>query len=82
MRAPVGYMIRRKSDGLFSSGGSGPKFTSIGKVWRNANTFHNHLAMFRETSVSNWSPEGERYEVKRNPLGIWFYRSSMKVVKL
>jgi hypothetical protein len=70
MRTPVGYMIRRKSDGLFSGGGYGPRFNTVGKVWRNANTFHNHLAMFRETTVTNW--DGNKREIKRNPQGIWF----------
>lgn len=70
MRAPIGYMIRRKSDGLFSAGGSGPRFSTIGKVWRNANTFHNHLALFRRDSISNW--DGTKYVHKENPQGIWF----------
>ena len=48
------YMIRRKADGFFSSGGMQPKFSSVGKIWRNLNTLHNHLSLFRRT----WKPSG------------------------
>ena len=66
MRAPIGYMIRRKSDGLFSGGGMGPRFNTVGKVWRNANTFHNHLALFRDSS---YYKDGKRIEDYVN--GVW-----------
>jgi len=38
--ALIHYKIRRKSDGLFSSGGEFPSFDAVGKVW----TRHNHLS--------------------------------------
>jgi len=37
------YKIRRKSDGLFSSGGSYPHFTKVGKIWRQKGHLTNHL---------------------------------------
>lgn len=39
------YMIRRKSDGLFSSGGVDPKFKKRGKVWNNRSALSNHLVL-------------------------------------
>ena len=39
------YKIQRKSDGLFSNGGSNPKFTKYGKIWRSAGQLKNHLSL-------------------------------------
>lgn len=39
------YKIRRKSDGLFSTGGQYPSFTTKGKFWANKSGLHNHLNM-------------------------------------
>lgn len=40
------FMIRN-SEGLFSSGGSSPRFGRYGKVWDSAAKLKCHLAMFR-----------------------------------
>lgn len=39
------YMIRRKSDGLYSTGGSSPRFTRVGKAWTAINHLKNHLKL-------------------------------------
>lgn len=45
MKTEFVYKIRRKSDGLFSSGGSSPNFTKTGKVWRDRRALNLHLNM-------------------------------------
>ena len=60
------YMIRRMSDGLFSTGGASPRFTKTGKIWKNLNNLHNHLALFRYYSINI---EGRRIEDYVN--GVW-----------
>jgi len=40
------YAIRRRSDGLFSTGGSSPKFTKKGKRWSTIGHVKAHLSMF------------------------------------
>ena len=37
------YMIRRKSDGLYSMGGTTVKFSKLGKVWSGIGPLRNHL---------------------------------------
>jgi hypothetical protein len=37
------YKIRRKSDGLFSTGGTSPTFTKSGKSWASLGALKNHL---------------------------------------
>lgn len=37
------YKIRRRSDGLFSSGGRSVKWSVRGKTWRNSGALKNHL---------------------------------------
>ncbi len=37
------YMIRRNSDGLFSTGGTSPTFTTKGKAWSTLGALKNHL---------------------------------------
>lgn len=39
------YKIQRKSDGLFSCGGTQPKFTKFGKIWRSMGQLKNHLSL-------------------------------------
>ena len=46
MNEPL-YKIRRKSDGLFSAGGTTPRFTKIGKSWK-LSPLLNHLTMLRQ----------------------------------
>lgn len=40
------YMIRRNSDGLFSTGGMDPRFSKNGKAWSNFGHLRNHLHQF------------------------------------
>ena len=37
------YKIRRKSDGLFSMGGTTPRFNKLGKIWKQKNHLTTHL---------------------------------------
>lgn len=43
------FKIRRKSDGKFSTGGSKPRFTSMGKLWRKQH-LNSHLSMLKQTN--------------------------------
>lgn len=43
----VGYKIRRR-DGLYSTGGSTPEFTHVGKTWSNKQGLHSHFACIQE----------------------------------
>jgi len=48
---PTVYKIRRKSDGLFSTGGTDPAFTTKGKAWSGKGPLHLHLSQFRNVQV-------------------------------
>lgn len=39
------YMIRRKKDGLFSTGGNNPRFKTAGKTWDTMAKLNAHLTM-------------------------------------
>lgn len=39
------YKIRRKSDGLFSTGGWNPEFSKTGKTWKRKGDLSNHFAL-------------------------------------
>lgn len=39
------YKIRRTSNGLFSTGGTSPRFNTKGKVWRTMQALSAHLAL-------------------------------------
>lgn len=43
------FKIRRKSDGLYSTGGVNPTFTRVWKAWASRGNINQHLAQF-ETS--------------------------------
>jgi hypothetical protein len=48
------YMIQRRSDGLYSSGGAYPQFSKAGKIWKTMSTLNLHL-----TSVyKGWRANG------------------------
>lgn len=49
----VSYKIRRKSDGLYSTGGANPNFTKKGKSWAGIGQLKNHLNVIREYSYSS-----------------------------
>lgn len=48
----VVYKIRRKSDGLFSTGGSVPSWTENGKTWNTRGALSNHMAQLRDPYYS------------------------------
>lgn len=43
MSSLVVYKIRRKSDGLFSTGGTSPSFSKTGKTWGTIGHLKSHL---------------------------------------
>jgi hypothetical protein len=55
------YKIRRKSDGLFSSGGTDPDFNRQGKTWSCIGHLKNHLKQFYsyhwQTKGGDWRLE-------------------------
>jgi len=61
------YRIRRKSDGLFSTGGNRPSFTVKGKVWNNKGGLHAHLNMNPKKWVATApGPFGEYRSAQRD----------------
>jgi len=46
------YKIQRKSDGLYSNGGSDPLFMKKGKIWRGLGDLKNHFNIIRECHKS------------------------------
>lgn len=44
-------MIRRKSDGKYSTGGQEPTFTRTGKAWVTARAFNRHLQQFSPDEI-------------------------------
>lgn len=42
------YKIRRRSDGLYSKGGSEPRFAVNGKAWTNIGHVRNHITLVRD----------------------------------
>lgn len=48
------FKIRRKSDGMFSSGGTPPKFTKTGKAWANHRTFNQHISQFSQSELADY----------------------------
>lgn len=55
------YRIRRLSDGIFSAGGSPPKWDRKGKTWRKKGDLNLHLENIRQ-SRSLFSQGGHPYE--------------------
>lgn len=62
MEPEIVYKIRRKTDGLFSSGGSSPSFSKKGKVWRSQSAISLHFSMLVKYSDSYY---------KRDYLGVY-----------
>jgi hypothetical protein len=50
MAASFIYKIRRRSDGLFSSGGTCPSFSKKGKVWTARGHVTSHLSQFGDSN--------------------------------
>lgn len=42
------YKIRNKTSGLFSTGGSSPGFTKVGKTWSTIGYLKSHLTMWAD----------------------------------
>lgn len=58
------YKLRRKSDGLYSNGGSWPSFTSKGKTWNTLAALSGHLAQhtgdrYAKTRRYHWHDKQE-----------------------
>lgn len=56
------YKIRRKSDGLFSAGGTWPRFSKRGKTWRTKHALAMHLAQFTKRGIPGRT-QGDDLEV-------------------
>ena len=48
---PFVHMIRRRSDGAFSSGSTGPSFGAKGKMWTTSQSLSGHLALFNNNEL-------------------------------
>ena len=59
LKLPVGknivYKIRRRSDGLFSGGGSMPHFSKKGKIWKQRGHLTSHLNQLWHGGITNWN---------------------------
>ena len=47
-KAKTVFKIRRRSDGLYSKGGSTPQFSKQGKTWTSKSALSGHFAIIRE----------------------------------
>lgn len=47
------FKIRRKSDGLFSTGGYFPAWHKSGKTWNNRSALSNHINLVKRSSYSD-----------------------------
>lgn len=54
MKTEFFYKIRRKSDGLFSTGGSSPNFSKKGKTWSSRANLDRHLGMLLQYPDRFW----------------------------
>lgn len=55
------YKIRNKKTGLYSTGGTSPKFTKSGKTWSQLSHLKNHL---NQAIVTIWKRDGNSQHVK------------------
>ena len=51
------YKIRHKETGLFSTGGTTPRWTKRGKIWTSNGSVRSHLRQFREPYYNTEIPE-------------------------
>lgn len=58
------FKIRRRTDGLFSTGGSYPRFTSKGKIWSKIGYLRRHLSMFATKLLRQYYNDCEIVEFK------------------
>ena len=61
------YKIRRKSDGLYSSGGIRPRFTTFGKVWGNRSSLGSHLALVETNRRPYYWYRRDTFELDPDP---------------
>lgn len=65
------YMIRRMSDGLFSSGSSWPHFSKRGKMWSSIGSVKTHMLMVMERveviDYKDGTFHPDKYYDARNP---------------
>ena len=65
------YMIRRMTDGLFSSGSSWPYFSKRGKMWTTVGSLKSHMLMVMERcGVVNYLDKSfhpDKYYDSKNP---------------
>src|ERR1700743_3970380 len=54
------YKLRDKATGLFSTGGTNPRWTKKGKVWTSAGALKSHLTLF---STGPWNFETKKYDI-------------------
>ena len=68
------YRIKRKADGMYSSGRQHPRFDSKGKWWRSIGAVRNHLAMFKGifASPNPYTPISD-YEIEVSELAVTGY---------
>jgi len=62
------FKIRRNDDGLFSTGGSYPSFTKLGKIWKQKGHLTSHLNQLRQNSAYK-DCEIVPYELVETPAG-------------
>lgn len=58
------YKIRRRSDGLFSSGGTYPKFSKKGKVWAARGHVTSHLSQLGDRDRNRYYKDCEVVRVE------------------
>src|SRR6266403_3016544 len=76
----VFYKIRNKKTGLFSKGGSWPRWSKLGKVWHSKGALSNHLA-FVSTSADYKDAEiieCEFVEVGKIQIDEWLVEVSVR----
>jgi hypothetical protein len=56
------FKIRRKSDGKFSTGGSCPRFTSVGKMWKRPQDLSAHLGLLKRHELQQYYGDCEIIE--------------------
>jgi len=65
------YKIRRRVDGLFSTGGSAPRFTKNGKMWSTIANLKRHLSGMRTGSFEDYYSDCEIVEyVECRPISL------------
>lgn len=53
------YKIRRKSDGLFSMGGTTIRFTNVGRVWKRKSDLTNHINTLSSVDIEKYYEDCE-----------------------